>query len=74
MNLDELDELVESIRRDQSEKKHTVRVCMAAGCQSSGANDVVDSLDAHVKHLGWQDRAEVKCVGCMGLCSAGPLV
>ena len=45
---------------------------MAASCQSSGAQPVFEALTKECGDGGGTCR--VKGVGCMGLCSAGPLV
>ena len=44
MQLEELNELAESTRQEQQEEKHCIRVCMAAGCQSSGATEILEGL------------------------------
>jgi bidirectional [NiFe] hydrogenase diaphorase subunit len=71
MNLDELEELASEVRAAGESCTHCVRVCMAAGCQSSGARPVLDGLN---EQLGGREDVQVKSVGCMGLCSGGPLV
>ncbi len=72
MNLDELAEKAEEYRAEDAAIEREVRVCMAASCQSSGALPVLESL---AKECGDGDgTCKVKGVGCMGLCSAGPLV
>ncbi len=71
MNLDDLEELASEVRTAGETCTHCVRVCMAAGCQSSGAKPVLDGLKTQ---LGEREDVKVKSVGCMGLCSAGPLV
>ncbi|MCU0835144.1 MAG: SLBB domain-containing protein [Chromatiaceae bacterium] len=70
MNLDELNEMAEGVRAADTGIAHEVRVCMAASCQSSGAGPVLDGLREAAPSTG----CRVKGVGCMGLCSAGPLV
>ena len=55
-------------------KKITLRCCMAAGCMSSGAQDIKQQLDKAVAEAGLQDQVEVRRVGCMKLCCEGPLV
>ena len=72
MNLDDLAELAQGYREEEA-CAHEVRVCMAASCQSSGAAPVFEALSAAA---GGAPAAgcKVKGVGCMGLCSAGPLV
>jgi len=47
-------------------------VCTAAGCASSGADDVLKALRAEAKAHG--NGCQVKGVGCLGMCQAGPLV
>ncbi len=72
MHLDELAELAQQFYAETHAAEREVRVCMAASCQSSGAAAVLDRLQSHCDGKGGQCR--VKGVGCMGLCSAGPLV
>jgi bidirectional [NiFe] hydrogenase diaphorase subunit len=71
MNLDDLEELASEVRAAGDSCPHCVRVCMAASCQSSGAGPVLERLN---DQLASRDDVRVKSVGCMGLCSAGPLV
>ena len=54
--------------------EHRVHVCMAAGCLSSKSDAVKDAIQEEVKKAGRDKKVLVKGVGCMGLCSAGPLV
>lgn len=71
MHLDDLTELAAKLYAETHAAEREVRVCMAASCQSSGAAEVLDQLQSHCKGEG---HCQVKGVGCMGLCSAGPLV
>lgn len=65
----------EIAEKEQARRKKTcVRCCMAAGCLSSGAQTVRDRLTETVKAEGLGEDVEVRGVGCMGLCSEGPLV
>jgi bidirectional [NiFe] hydrogenase diaphorase subunit len=73
MNLEELEAIKEKTDDLASAYRHCLRVCMAASCQSSGATGVMDGLNALNKEKG-NGEVCVKGVGCMGLCSAGPLV
>jgi bidirectional [NiFe] hydrogenase diaphorase subunit len=73
MNLDDLEDLAAKHRAENAAVKTEIRVCTAASCQSSGALPVLEALNAgcdETAHPG----CRVKQVGCMGLCSAGPLV
>ena len=74
MTIEELRKIAESEREAQKKFSHHVCVCMAAGCQSSGAAEVLDALKKEVAESGMRSEVHVKGVGCMGLCSAGPLV
>jgi bidirectional [NiFe] hydrogenase diaphorase subunit len=74
MTPDDLRDVATRARALAAAPDHRVRVCMAASCQSSGAPLVVESLQSAVQERSLQDSLELKCVGCMGLCSAGPLV
>ncbi|NCC28759.1 MAG: NADH-quinone oxidoreductase subunit NuoF [Gammaproteobacteria bacterium] len=72
MNLDDLADLAEQYRAAEAGVEREVRVCLAASCQSSGAVPVFDALVAELGDA--KPSCKVKGVGCMGLCSAGPLV
>lgn len=71
MDLDDLNALAEEIRESRKSCKCTMRVCMAAGCQSSGSSELLKEIQERGES---REGVEVKGVGCMGLCSAGPLV
>lgn len=73
MNLDDLEELARKYRDEDAGIEQEVRVCMAASCQSTGAQPVQDALSDICKD-NENGACKVKGVGCMGLCSAGPLV
>ncbi len=55
-------------------KPRSLNVCVAAGCLSSGSGKVKDALEAEIKSKGVGHECKVKGVGCLGLCSRGPLV
>ncbi|HMO59214.1 MAG TPA: (2Fe-2S) ferredoxin domain-containing protein [Roseiflexaceae bacterium] len=61
-------------REQQARKPICLRCCMAAGCLSSGAEPLKEQLEAAVKQAGVQDLVEVRAVGCLRLCSRGPLL
>jgi bidirectional [NiFe] hydrogenase diaphorase subunit len=71
VNLDDLAELAERFAAERGTPDTDYRVCMAASCQSSGAQAVLDGLHAACEG---RDDCRVSSVGCMGLCSAGPMV
>jgi len=74
MTIEELRKIAETESAAQQKFQHHVCVCIAAGCLSSGADLVRDALKVEVVESGMQNEVLVKGVGCMGLCSAGPLV
>jgi bidirectional [NiFe] hydrogenase diaphorase subunit len=58
----------------QSRTPLEVRCCVAAGCRSAGSRAVLETLRESVAREGLAGRARVVGVGCMRLCSRGPLV
>jgi bidirectional [NiFe] hydrogenase diaphorase subunit len=74
MTAEELDQIAETERATQSQFTQTVNVCVAAGCLSCQSQSVKDGLDKEAIRRGTKDHCLVKGVGCMGLCSEGPLV
>ena len=74
MNLEELEQIAVTELETREKVRHEVRVCMAAGCLSCQSQGVKDALSAEVKKRGLEEFHKVKGVGCMGLCSEGPLV
>jgi len=74
MTIDELHQIAETERSAQKKYSYRVHVCIAAGCLSSGSDLVREALKKEVAECGMQSEVLVKGVGCMGLCSEGPLV
>jgi len=74
MTIEELRKIAETERAASARFAHHVHVCVAAGCLSSGSDEVRDALAKEVAESGMKNEVCVKGVGCMGLCSAGPLV
>jgi len=74
MTIEELRKIAELEREAQKKYLHHVHVCIAAGCLSSGSDQVREALKREVVESGMQNEVLIKGVGCMGLCSAGPLV
>ncbi|HWG84036.1 MAG TPA: NAD(P)H-dependent oxidoreductase subunit E, partial [Deinococcales bacterium] len=52
---------------------HQFRVCCAASCQSLHSEEVAKALQDEAARQG-RDDCTVKQVGCLGLCSNGPLI
>src|SRR5512139_875836 len=72
MDLAELLEIAE--RERKARKAIRLRCCLAAGCLSSEGGAVKAALDQAVAAAGLADSVDVVGVGCLGLCSQGPLV
>ncbi|HWQ15974.1 MAG TPA: NuoF family protein [Roseiflexaceae bacterium] len=72
MDLTELQKIAES--EQHSRKRIRIRCCTAAGCLSAGAQGVKQRLEQAVVAAGVQEQVQVCGVGCMRLCSQGPLV
>ncbi len=53
---------------------HSVHVCVAASCLSSQSDKVLETFQQQLKENGHSASCQVKGVGCLGLCSRGPLV
>ncbi len=71
---EDLREIAASEQEANSQYRHNINVCVAAGCLSLHSDKVKDALEAEVQAQGKSDCCKVRGVGCMGLCSAGPLV
>jgi bidirectional [NiFe] hydrogenase diaphorase subunit len=74
MTPEELENIASTEREAQAAISQTVNVCVAAGCLSCQSQAVKDALDKEVGSRGTKGQCKVKGVGCMGLCSEGPLV
>ncbi|MGB8647138.1 MAG: NuoF family protein [Anaerolineae bacterium] len=74
MTPEELAKTAATEQQEQSQYEQQVHVCVAAACLSSHSDQVKDALDKEVKARGLEHKCKIKGVGCMGLCSAGPLV
>lgn len=74
MTTDELQQISTIEQETQGQYQHHVCVCVAAGCLSSQADVVQESLAREIERQGMGDKCHIKGVGCMGLCSRGPLV
>jgi bidirectional [NiFe] hydrogenase diaphorase subunit len=72
MDLAELRETAEKER--QARKPIRIRCCVAAGCLSANAQTVKQRIEEAVAASGLEDQVEVCGVGCLRLCSQGPLV
>src|SRR5580698_399701 len=74
MTSEELDHIARKEHESQRSFPQRVNVCVAAGCLSCQADVVKEALTKEVASRGLDGQCQVKGVGCMGLCSEGPLV
>ncbi|NLI01658.1 MAG: NADH-quinone oxidoreductase subunit NuoF [Chthonomonadales bacterium] len=72
MDLSDLQEIAQ--KENAAAKPMRIRCCTAAGCLSQDGQALKKALDEAVAAEGLSDKVEVVGVGCMGLCSQGPLV
>jgi bidirectional [NiFe] hydrogenase diaphorase subunit len=74
MTHDELRHIKETELARAQKHKHHLHVCMASGCHALRSDQVRAALQVEVKKQGRGGEVLVKRVGCLGLCSRGPLV
>jgi bidirectional [NiFe] hydrogenase diaphorase subunit len=72
MNIEELGQIAESVRLENSKFDHEINVCMGTGCLSQHSDRLKDALTHCVESSG--KNVLVRRTGCLGLCAAGPLV
>ncbi len=72
MELEELKAI--ATRERQKLQKPCIRCCTVGGCLSANGLAVKEQLEAAAIAAGLGDKVAVSGVGCMGLCSRGPLV
>lgn len=70
---DELAKIATQERRELAQYRHRIGVCTASGCLSCGSDKLLSSLRDQLAQQP-QISARADGVGCMGLCSKGPLV
>jgi len=74
MILEELQE-IGKIEKDRQEGfTHRILVCVAAGCLSCQSGLLKEAFEKEISRRGLESWCEVKGVGCLGLCTAGPLI
>jgi bidirectional [NiFe] hydrogenase diaphorase subunit len=74
MTSEELTKIAVIEQEARAQLRHSVNVCVAAGCLSSQADLVKESLEKEVSRRGLERHCQVRGVGCLGLCAEGPLV
>jgi bidirectional [NiFe] hydrogenase diaphorase subunit len=75
MSYQKLQSLAQKEKERQEAVKRRIYCCTSTACLSSGSAQTLDALRQSVKACqAGDDEAEVVQIGCMGLCSRGPLV
>ncbi|MBU1567493.1 MAG: NAD(P)H-dependent oxidoreductase subunit E [Proteobacteria bacterium] len=74
MNIEDLHQIAKIEKDTQQGFQHRIHVCVAAGCLSCGSGVVKDALEREVTKRGLDNWCQIKGVGCLGLCTAGPLI
>ncbi len=74
LTLEDLQEIAKIEQDREAGFQFHINVCMAAGCLSCQSAVVKDALEKEVSRRGWETWCNVKGVGCLGLCAAGPLL
>ncbi len=74
MNPEEIQTIAANQNKAREQVSHHICVCTAAACLSVHSDTVKDALSEEVRRRGLEKEIKVKGVGCMGLCSKGPLV
>ena len=74
LNIEDLHQIARIEKTRQEGFQHCIHVCVAAGCLSCGSGLLKDALEKEVARRGLDNWCRVKGVGCLGLCTAGPLI
>lgn len=72
-SIEELNSLRRLLEEDvfkQDEKR--MRVCCGTACVATGAEGVIESIEAHAQEAG--QEVEIVKTGCQGLCQKGPVM
>jgi bidirectional [NiFe] hydrogenase diaphorase subunit len=72
MNIEELEQIADSVHETNAGFDYEVNVCMGTGCLSQHSDKLRDALTTISGASG--KKVLVRRTGCMGLCAAGPLV
>jgi NADH:ubiquinone oxidoreductase subunit F (NADH-binding)/(2Fe-2S) ferredoxin len=70
----DLQAIARTTRQQQNSRLCRIFVCASTGCLSGGGQEVLDALAEAARTHSLDEQIEIVPTGCMGLCSAGPLV
>jgi bidirectional [NiFe] hydrogenase diaphorase subunit len=74
MTVDELQQLALKEQEAKQRYRCRINVCVATGCIMCGSERVKEAIEEAVKARGLEKEVLVQGVGCLGLCSAGPMI
>lgn len=74
LTLEELHHIAASENTRQSNYEFHINICVAAGCLSCGSGELKTAFENGVEQRGQGGSILVRGVGCLGLCSKGPLI
>ncbi len=74
MTVDELQQLALKEQEAKQRYRCRINVCVATGCVMCGGERVKEAIEEAVKARGLEKEVLVQGVGCLGLCSAGPMI
>ncbi len=74
MMLEELQEIARIENEKKAQYAYTINACVAAGCLSCGSQALLEAFNIEIAKRGLEKRCIAKGVGCLGLCTAGPLI
>lgn len=74
MTVDELQRLALKEQEEKQRFRYRINVCVATGCVMCGSERVKEAIEEAVKARGLEKEILVRGVGCLGLCSAGPMI
>ena len=75
MKFENLEKIGNKELERQGKYKRRIYCCTSTACLSTGATEVLDSLERSIEACECSElEAEVVRIGCMGLCSRGPMV
>jgi bidirectional [NiFe] hydrogenase diaphorase subunit len=74
MTCKELERIAAKQREPNIPSERQINICTATSCLFSHSEKLKTAVELEVQRRGLQHSCRVKGVGCMGLCSAGPLI
>ena len=69
-----LEKMGEEFKAENDKYLVHIYTCNATGCNSGGAQGVLDACIYSIKTYGLEDKVRIIATGCMGLCGLGPLM